>query len=475
MARIGKYGIIKILGKGGNGIVYEVASGNERYALKTLKDFSRTTAYARFKDEITALKQMGPIPGVVTLLDANIPENPRKQDLPYYTMPIGTPFEKKLAGKNDESLFKAFLKIAQAVADLHSKGFTHRDIKPNNMMFIGDEPVITDFGLVSFPDKTPRSGNNEKIGPAWTIAPEMQRTSSTAEFEKADVYSMAKTLWILITRKHLGFEGQYIPNSNISLNNFVDLKINTMTNAGQFYYHSVVLLDHLLQSSTDNDPEKRPTAQEFHDLLEFWLESNDDFKLRNPYEWEEALDVIFPHGVPAHCEWTDPLQIVKVLKVLTEYDNLNHFFYPTGGGDDMKSIAYNEVSKTFVMNNDDLMNISKLIFKSLGNAEWSYFRIVIAETEPQTKNPEDGEEEYVTDSNFRFTGPLYDVDGELNQEIEGLPIRRFLKGSFIIIQKTSGINNVSGTYKGEFVDGYTKFHEKFPYDEYHEVLKSLME
>ncbi|WPU99061.1 protein kinase [Mucilaginibacter sp. cycad4] len=474
MKRIGSYRTIKTLGKGGNGIVYEVALGKDRFALKTLKDFSRTSSYARFSDEIAALKQLGPIPGVVTLLDAYIPENPRKQDLPYYTMPIGIPFEKKLAGKDDEHLFKAFLKIAKAVADLHEKGFTHRDIKPNNMMFIGEDPVITDFGLVSFPDKTPRSGNNEKIGPAWTIAPEMQRTSSTAEFKKADVYSMAKTLWILITRKPFGFEGQYIPKSNISLENFVELMINKMTNAGQFYYHSTVILDLLLKESTDNDPAKRPTAQEFHDLLELWLSSNDNFKVRNPFEWEDALNAIFPHGIPIHCEWTDPWQILKVLEVLTNYDNLNHFFFPTGGGDDMESIQYNEVSEIFILNGDDLIKIEKLIFKSLGNAEWSYFRIVIAETEPYTKKHEDGEEEYIADHNFQFAGLLYDEEGEINREVEGVQVRRFLKGSFIVVQKTSGINKLRGYYKGEFMDGYTKFHDKFSYDEYHEALGLVM-
>ena len=302
----------------------------------------------------------------------------------------------------------------------------------------------------------------------------MQRTSSTAEFKKADVYSLGKTLWILITGKPLGFEGQYIPNSNISLENFVDLRVNKMTNAGQFYYHSTVLLDILLKGATDNDPEKRPTAQEFHDLLELWLSSNDDFTVRNPFEWQEALNVIFPHGIPIHCEWADPLQIVQVLEVLTNYDNLNHFFFPTGGGDDMKTIQYNDFSRTFIMNGDDLMKIDKLIFKSLGNAEWSYFRMVIADTEPHTQDSEDGEEEYIADNNFKFAGPLYDEEGEVNREIAGLPVRRFLKGSFLLVQKTSEINRLRGNYKGEFMDGYTRFHDKFSYDEYHEALRSVM-
>ncbi|KQS32465.1 hypothetical protein ASG14_16400 [Pedobacter sp. Leaf194] len=84
-------------------------------------------------------------------------------------------------------------------------------------MYVKGEPVLSDFGLMSFPDKSARSGDNEKIGPQWTIAPEMKRTSSTAEFKKSDIYSLANSLWILITGSKFGFEGQYVPNSNISV------------------------------------------------------------------------------------------------------------------------------------------------------------------------------------------------------------------------------------------------------------------
>lgn len=469
--KLGKYRVIKTLGKGGNGIVYLVRLGNNKLALKTLKDFSKTNAYARFKDEIKALNQIGNVPGIINIVDHYIPEVPNKLNPPYYVMPIGIPFEKYMVGKSHEELYKALIKITEAVIHLHGLNFTHRDIKPSNMMFVNDQPVLTDFGLVSFPDKSGLSKPNERIGPAWTIDPEMKRNSSTAEFKMADIYSLAKTMWILITGKQFGFEGQYIPNSSISLNNFVDLKINSMTNAGEWYYFSVVLLDKLLEISTNNDPTKRPTAFNFHKMLSFWFESNDDFSLRNIYEWENALEIIFPLGSPIICEWTEPTQILSVLETLTNYDSLNYFFYPTYGGNSMSKIEYNPISNNFILDGTLIFAIDKLIFRSLGKVGWSYFRIVVKDLQPYTTTARSHEEEYRADENFNFIGELSD---EIDTKYKTFEVNRFFRGSFIIVRKTSTINNMKGTYKSHHLDGHHAVQEKFSYDEYHHILDLYM-
>lgn len=468
MNKIGKYRTIKKIGKGGNGIVYEVGLNKDRFAMKTLIDFSKTNKYARFRDEVKALKDMGPIDNVVTLIDHNLPAEPRKQDVPFYVMPLGIPFAKYIEGKNHDKLILAFLKIAKAVQVLHEKEYTHRDIKPDNLLFIDNEPVLSDFGLVSFPDKDPRSGNNEKIGPQWTIAPEMKRTSSTAEFKKADVYSLAKTLWILITGSKFGFEGQYIPNSNISLNNYVEVMINKQTNAGQWYYHSTVILDQLLNAATDNDPEKRPSAEEFYKILKFWFESNDDFKTRNPYEWEDALQNIFPHGIPDRCEWLEHNQILSVLSVLVNYDNLNHFFYPNRGGDDMKSIALTSDNKKLVVNKNILIEPEKLVFRSNSTYKLSYFRLIVKPSDRISNDQGDGiEEEYISDQDYNFIANL----GEDYEE--GIEISKYLKGSFVFVNKRSKINALKGVYRNDlYLDGYSGIHDLISHNEYHDMLSA---
>jgi len=464
MGKIAKYSRVKKLGSGGNGEVYAVKLGQDIMAMKTLKDFSKTNKYARFRDEVNALSEMGPMANVVRILDFNLPESPQRQDVPFYVMPVGVPLVNYLEGKSHKLIFQLFLKIAKAVAELHKKGYTHRDIKPENLLFIDQEPVLSDFGLVSFPDKTYKSVYNEKIGPQWTIAPEMQRTSSTAEFMKADVYSLAKTLWILITGRKLSFEGQYIRNSNISINCYVDVMVNKMTDAGGWYYHSTVILDKLLSTSTDNDPSRRPSAEEFYETLKFWFESNEDFMIRNPYEWEEALEVIFPHGIPDTCKWNSPRQIFSVLSVLTNYDNLNHFFYPDRGGGDMKSVELIHNDTYLAINNNTLISPKVLIFRSHGVANLSYFRLVVNESEAFGQD-EDGREDYIADGDFNY------ITSSGERKIDGVLVTRYLKGSFIFINKCSKINNIKGRYREDlYVDGYTAIHNKISEDEYHEML-----
>src|SRR5665213_1654102 len=334
LTQIGKWQIRHRLGKGGNGVVYLVTDGVNLFALKTLIRFATTIDYLRFKDEITALDKLSSIKGIMDLVEYYLPESPTFDNLPYYVMLVAESFEKHLNGETHKVLFKRYLMIVKAVSELHQLGFTHRDIKPSNILLIGDQPLLSDFGLVSFPKKSSLSGRNENIGAKWTIAPEMKRTSTTADFKKADVYSLAKTLWILITGNQKGFEGQYIPKSSISVDRYVDVKINAMTNADTWHYFSIVLLERLLVQATSNDPKIRPTAEEFYDMLALWLKLNTDFFARNAHDWKEALDVLFPYGIPHQCEWDTLPEIIKVLKVQTEFDNLNYCFLPGRGGND---------------------------------------------------------------------------------------------------------------------------------------------
>ncbi|PWS33355.1 serine/threonine protein kinase [Pedobacter paludis] len=464
--KIGKYQVIEELGKGGNGVVYQVRIGKLSYAMKTLKDFSKSFRYARFRDEVKALNDLGPIDNVVSLIDYNLPIEPETNDVPYYTMPIGVPYLKHIQGKDHELLFKDFLKIVKAVATLHDKEYTHRDIKPDNLLWIDGKPTLSDFGLVSFPDKSAKSPQNEKIGPQWTIAPEMQRTSSTAEFKKADVYSLAKTLWILITGSKFGFEGQYIPNSNISIDNYVEVMINKPTVAGQWYYHSTVILDKLLSEATDNDPTKRPTAEEFYKILEFWLQTNAKFEQRNPYEWEEAIDTIFPYGMPTTCEWTNKEQIFSVLKRLVAYDNLNYFFYPDTGGDMMGTLELAPDQQTFIINGNRLILPEKLIFRSDSVKRISYFRLVVQNIGAVTNVPQGStHEEYLADEQYQYVAPLY------QEGVNGRRVRKYLNGTFVFVNKRSRINDLRGPYRhGLYMDGHTGIHDQIPAEEYHQML-----
>lgn len=48
---------------------------------------------------------------------------------------------------NESEKLNLIIKIVKAIDYLHSKGLYHGDIKPENILMSGDEPILTDFGL----------------------------------------------------------------------------------------------------------------------------------------------------------------------------------------------------------------------------------------------------------------------------------------------------------------------------------------
>lgn len=461
---IGKWQVIKEIGRGGNGIVFLVAHKEKNYALKTLSHFGKQKPYARFRDEIKALQNLTEVDGIIKLIDYSLPEKPSNINPPFYVMPLGTPLLDYVKNKSPEVVFDFFIEIASTLEILHAAEYTHRDIKPDNIIIIDDKPKLSDFGLVSFPDKQDLTKKDEKLGPAKTIAPEMKWNSSTAEFKKADVYSLAKTLWIAVTGNKNGFEGQYSKNSSLAIKNYVTLVVNQNTVIGKWYYHTLVLLDHLLIRATDNNPELRPSTIEFKEQLLNWHESNKNFFKGNPIDWKEIIDELFPHAIPTKCEWEEPHLITKVLQFFTNYNNLNYCFLPFSGGNSLDTVQL--ASKNIVINNNTILEPEKLIFYNPGAYEWCYFRLIVKDSIPYTKAETKQFEQYKCDENYNFIGEA-DFD-------EGGPhLLRYLHGSFIIIQRTSPINSLPGKYKDFWIDGHSGLHDKIPCSEYNSVITAF--
>lgn len=458
-----KYSIVKKLGRGGNGTVYKVVDGKGKFfAKKILNSKASAKNYQRFKDEIDVLYSLNDRQGVIEIIESYLPNNISEGNKAFYIMPLATTLKEYIQELDDETIIKLVIELCKGLCYLHSKDITHRDIKPDNILIVDGEPVFSDFGLANFPKKVRISNLDEKIGPYWTIAPEMKRISSTSEYKKADIYSFAKTVWMILAKEWKSFDGQYIPDSNISLNNYVDLVINRTRMGGVWNYESLVLLDRLLTDATNNNPSERPNAIQFREQFEFWYASNLDYRLRNIYEWEDALCKIFPISIPVSCTWESQDAILQVLKILFErYDNLNHAFYPRGGGMDFEKIGIYELEELILINRDVVLKPKTLIFESMNNFEWSYFRLEVAEIEPVfTNNVSEFEERLFVLPDGRYS----EVETD-----ETLEYSRFIKGSFVIVNKMSKINQLSGRY-----NAYGALHSKHSNPEYKMILKELM-
>ncbi|HWZ31716.1 MAG TPA: protein kinase [Bryobacteraceae bacterium] len=211
----GRYRIVRFLGRGGMGEVYEAEDLElrEHVALKTLRPeiASDTRSIARFKQEIQLSRKISH-PNVCKVFDlARHPANDSSPGAVYFlTMEMlkGETLAARLHREGAMSTEQALPLVEQAAAGLdaaHDAGIIHRDFKPGNIMLVpgpsGDRVVVTDFGLARSNAPPDTSAVTQTIsghvrGTPGYIAPELLR-GGVAD-RSADVYALGVTVYRMV-------------------------------------------------------------------------------------------------------------------------------------------------------------------------------------------------------------------------------------------------------------------------------------
>ena len=212
---IGRYLILRELGKGGMGVVYEAWDPKieRRVAIKTLEPArvsisERTEVVTRFLRETTIIGGLKH-PSIVTVFDSGM-ENERGANssgddrIYYYVMELllGRSLAQALKERGRLPVRKAVRicrSIASALALTHQEGVVHRDIKPSNVFLrtIGDA-VLLDFGIA----KSASISLTQKghiLGTPSYIAPERLAEHETPIDGRADLFSLGILLYSTIS------------------------------------------------------------------------------------------------------------------------------------------------------------------------------------------------------------------------------------------------------------------------------------
>lgn len=463
----GNWGLDFRLGRGGNGDVWSVKRTDDPSVVAAIKVLTKANkaAVIRFRGEVGVLQKHTGVPGLLPVLERHLPDEPTTESPAWYLMPRATPLMKALA-RDPKAIIRAVAKVARTLAILHGRGVSHRDVKPDNLLILDGEPNVGDFGLADFPEKPEITGEGEMLGPRWTIAPEMERSPTTADGRLADVYSLAKTLWILLANDTRCFEGRYHPDDiAIALKNY-------LPDANLLY-----MLDELLFRATANNPTDRPTMKQFGAALVEWLKSEKEFGDVSLSDWRQVQQKIFPHGVPTRVSWVDKNAIIAMLNLLGATAAFNHTFAPNEGGLDIlgasDSFETNCLELRFKVGIRVIVKPKRLMFESFpGNDDWAYFRLETEDLAPFTETKDPYHEEMVELSPRQYVerhwwDAGYYVEGD--QQVQLPPdariVSRYLKGSFLIVAKASVYNRFAR---------YDGTHERYSADEFRVLIENTI-
>lgn len=203
MEQIGKFQLIRTLGKGASGTVYlalDTFSGNE-VALKVLDpevvkdpEFDRTNAQQFMNEASLAGKLMHP--HIAAILEASVNADAGYIALEY--VPGGDLSQYTLPGSllSQEDAIQIAFKCCGALDYAFRQGIVHRDIKPANILVVsGTNIKVADFGA-AYLCRAPET-QVDSIGSPLYMSPEQIRGESLGH--QSDMFSLGVVLYQLFT------------------------------------------------------------------------------------------------------------------------------------------------------------------------------------------------------------------------------------------------------------------------------------
>ena len=209
-AQIGPYRIVRVLGEGGMGIVYEAADTGpvrRHVALKVVRGgINSSEVRARFEAERQALALMDHA-GIAKVLQAGQTETGD----PFFAMELvkGLTITDYCDSRRltTNQRLELFIAVCQAVQHAHQKGVIHRDLKPSNVLITEQDgkpcPKIIDFGIakalgLQLTDKTLITQVGQPLGTAAYMSPEQAESSGMDVDTRSDIYSLGVILYSVL-------------------------------------------------------------------------------------------------------------------------------------------------------------------------------------------------------------------------------------------------------------------------------------
>ncbi len=217
----GKYRLVRLLGRGGMGSVWEGVheSLGTKVAVKFIESEYATSddLRRRFVNEAKAAAKLRS-KHVVQVYDQGVGEDGR----PFIVMEFlsGEPLDQRLGRLGrlaPKETARIALHVCRALAKAHEVGIVHRDLKPENIFLVRDEEddtdiaKVVDFGIAKFTetsDPTSSTRTGAVLGTPQYMSPEQARGLKTVD-SRTDLWSLGVIVYLCMTGT-MPFKGEAV-------------------------------------------------------------------------------------------------------------------------------------------------------------------------------------------------------------------------------------------------------------------------
>jgi eukaryotic-like serine/threonine-protein kinase len=269
----GKYRILRLLGEGGMGAVYEGLNTRieRRVAIKVLHGnvAKNLDAVRRFEREAQAAGRIGS-KHIVEVLDlGDLPDGDRYMVMEFLD---GQDLTKRIRSQTKlkpEQVYPIAIQLLEGLGAAHDAGIIHRDLKPDNIYLIphgsdGDFVKILDFGISKFTSvggELSMTQTGTVMGTPYYMSPEQAKGNRELD-PRTDLYSTAVILYEALSGR--------VPHTAQTFNELI-LKI-------------------VLEDPNPLDPPQTAAEAAFHELVKKGMARKLEDRFQSAREFTEALD-----------------------------------------------------------------------------------------------------------------------------------------------------------------------------------------
>ena len=194
---------IKSVARGGNGDLYLVRDDNEIvFALKVIRKPDND-------DERNGIEQCrtvsSHIPGLVPVVKTGkfadgrfycvMPPADNLAQWPDYVPDTLAARIRRDGRISPNEVLEVAEKILTTIRDLHCAGLAHCDIKPENILFINGNPMLSDYSLLSDTEEHPAAVQRAPVGTIGYVPPEMLEYPGRYNPMACDLYAVGKLIY----------------------------------------------------------------------------------------------------------------------------------------------------------------------------------------------------------------------------------------------------------------------------------------